>query len=257
MESQLTRNADLQGKVILVTGASSGLGRGVACVLGELGARVLLVGRDERRLQETASSLPSGQGIVCPYDVGQHDKTSAWMAALAKEHGAVHGLVHMAGINRTEPLRFVDMAAVNEVLNVNVQSCVSLVRAFRQKTVRAYPDARVVLASSISAFRGFVGTAAYSASKGAVMALTRQMAAELAGEKILVNAIAPGLVDTKMSRADRENVPEESWVALQQAHLLGVGVPEDIAWPVVFLLSHGARWMTGQTLVVDGGLTCH
>lgn len=248
---------DLTDRTVLVTGASSGLGRDACRLLVELGARVVLVARNEERLRETAATLPAERCWIRPFDVTRHAETADWMTAIAADYGPLFGLVHLAGVSQTEAVRFLDFERLEAVIDINLKSAFSLAKAFRQKPVRAHPEARLILTASVSALRGYPGMAAYSASKGGIVALTRQMAVELARENIRVNALAPGLVRTEMTAADRDQLPPAGWEALEQAHLLGVGRPRDVSMPIAFLLSEAARWMTGQTLVVDGGLTIH
>jgi NAD(P)-dependent dehydrogenase (short-subunit alcohol dehydrogenase family) len=246
---------DLTNKTILVTGASSGIGRDTAVLLSQLGARVILVARNEARLNETLALMQPGDHVVSAYDLTQHEQTSEWMAELAAAHGPLFGLVHLAGISHTEAIRFLDLEKLEEVFDVNVKTAFSLVKAFRQKPVRANPEARIVLVSSVSATRGYSGMTTYSASKGAILAMTRPLAVELAREGIRVNCVVPGLVQTEMTIADRAMLPTQEWTALEQSHPLGVGRPRDISQPIAFLLSAASGWMTGQSLVIDGGLT--
>jgi NAD(P)-dependent dehydrogenase (short-subunit alcohol dehydrogenase family) len=255
MSSPILNPFDLSGKTILVTGASSGIGRDTAVLLSQLGARVILVARNEERLKETCSLMEPGDHVVSAFDLTHHDETSAWMSRLATAHGQIFGLVHLAGISHTEAIRFLDLEKLEEVFDVNVKTAFSLTKAFRQKPVRANPEARIVLVSSVSATRGYSGMTTYSASKGAVLAMTRPLAVELAREGIRVNCIVPGLVQTEMTIADKAMLPPKEWEALEQAHPLGVGKPRDISLPIAFLLSPAALWMTGQSIVVDGGLT--
>jgi len=255
MESHLFNPLDLAGKTILVTGASSGIGRDTAIVLSQLGARVILVARNTDRLEETHSMLQPGKHIVSSFDLTQHEETSAWMASLASANGPIFGLVHLAGISHTEAIRFLDMALLEKVFDVNVKTAFSLTKAFRQKSVRALPEARIVLVSSVSATRGYSGMTTYSASKGAILSMTRPLAVELAREGLRVNCVVPGLVQTEMTIADKGMLPPKEWEALELAHPLGVGHPRDISMPIAFLLSPAARWMTGQSIIIDGGLT--
>jgi NAD(P)-dependent dehydrogenase (short-subunit alcohol dehydrogenase family) len=246
---------DLSGRRVLVTGASSGIGRDTCILLSELGARVVLVARDEERLQETLKQMRPGDHLVRAFDITRHDDTSDWMSQIAVACGPLFGLVHLAGISHTEALRFLDLAKLDEIIDVNLKSAFSLCRAFRQKNVRVRPQARIVLVSSVSAIRGYSGMSVYAASKGGVYSMVAPLAHELAREDIRVNCVVPGLVRTEMAAAIEIHRPAEEWAAVEKAHPLGVGQPRDVSQPIAFLLSAAANWMTGQALIVDGGLT--
>jgi NAD(P)-dependent dehydrogenase (short-subunit alcohol dehydrogenase family) len=246
---------DLTGKTVLVTGASSGIGRDTCVVLSQLGATVVLTGRDQSRLEETLALMQPGDHIISAYDVTKHNETSQWMAEIAARTGALFGLVHLAGISHTEAIRFLDMDKLEEVLDLNLKSAFSLVKAFRQKNVRSNPEACVVLTASVSGIRGYPGMTTYSASKGGIIAITRPLALELAKENIRVNCVVPGLVHTEMTVEMQKHRPAKEWEAVKQAHPLGMGTPRDVSLPICFLMSPASAWMTGQAIVVDGGLT--
>jgi len=246
---------DLSGKTVMVTGASSGIGRDTCIVLSELGARVILVARDEQRLQETLNGMSGGDHLIRVFDVTKHAETASWMSGIAKEIGAIFALVHLAGISHTAALRFLDMNQLDQILDINLKSAFSLAHAFRQKSVREQPEARIVLTSSVSAIRGYPGMTSYAASKGGILAITPPLAVELARENIRVNCVTPGLVHTEMSLGIQTQRPADTWDAVVNAHPLGVGVPRNISLPIAFLLSPASAWMTGQCITIDGGLT--
>lgn len=246
---------DMTGKTVLVTGASSGIGRDTSIFLSQLGARVILVARNEEKLRQTLSQMDGKDHLIKPYDITRHEQTSSWMLDTASESGPIHGLVHSAGITHTEALRFFDLAKLEEILDINLKSSFSLASAFRQKRVRATPEARLIFISSVAAIRGYPGLSSYAASKGGVLAMTRPLAVELAREGINVNCVIPGYVVTEMTESAQSGLPPDQWEKLQARHPLGVGHPRDISQPIAFLLSSGARWITGQALIVDGGLS--
>ncbi len=247
---------DLTGRAILVTGASSGIGRETARLISQLGARVILVGRSEERLEETLRSLDGGGHRAEPFDLSLTDEIPLWLKSISASSGPLHGLVHSAGIQRLRPLRVLTSAVLQEVMRTNLDAAVSLTKGFRQKGVFA-ANASVVLLSSVMSLVGQAGVTAYAASKGAINAVTRALAVELAPEHIRVNCVAPGYVETEMAAALWSSLTQDQRSAIESMHLLGVGKPRDVANAVAFLLSETARWITGTVLVVDGGYTAH
>ena len=247
---------DLTGRSYLVTGASSGIGRETCVLLAELGARVALLARDETRLRATLAAMPPGAHHVEVCDLEATATLPARLTQLAADFGPLHGMVHCAGILGTVPLRAREPEDIARTLRVNLESALLLAKGFRQRGVRA-PSASIVFLASVAGLTGVAGRADYSASKGGLIALTRSLAAEFARENIRVNCVAPAWVETEMTRASLDALPPEAATALRARHLLGLGQPRDIAHAVAFLLADTARWITGTTLVVDGGYTAH
>ena len=244
----------LEGRTVLVTGASSGIGRETAVVLSKLGARLVLSGRNPERLQQTLDQLEARDHAVEVLELTPVPDLSGWMKGLAQKVGGLHGLVHSAGINVTKPLPSLKPPDMRGILEINVNAAVELARAFRQRSVCA-AGASIVFVSSIMALAGAPATVAYAASKGALNALARSMAVELAREKIRVNTVAPGHVGTEMSDRLRDLLTPERYAMIEAAHPLGIGTATDVAYAVAFLLAETGRWITGSTLVVDGGFT--
>jgi len=247
---------DLSGRTILVTGASSGIGRQTAIHLADLGARLVLVGRSEERLRQTASQLSDAEHIVQPRDLSDVDAVPKWLKGLCKEIGRIGGLVHSAGVHLMKPLRFMSPQEFSDVMTVNVTAAATLLKALRQKGVCDQP-ASAVLISSVMGMVGQAGVSAYCASKGAVCSLTRAAALELAEEQIRVNCVAPGWVQTEMADRAAETLTDDQLAEIRGMHPLGLGEPNDVANAVAFLMSDAAKWITGTTLVVDGGYTAH
>lgn len=239
---------------MLVTGASSGLGRATAVLLSRLGARVILVSRREPQLRETLAALDgSGHGVE-PFDLLNTAEIPAWLGEIGPRYGPFHGLVHAAGVLSSKPLRFLEQNDWSDTLRLNLDSAFALAKGFRQRSVCASPSAMVFF-SSVAALVGTPGKSAYAASKGGIISLTRALAVELAGERIRVNCVAPGWVETEMTALDAQSMTPEQLEALRQRHLLGFGRPEDVAHAVAFMLADTGRWMTGTTLVMDGGFS--
>ncbi len=247
---------DLTGRRILVTGASSGIGRETAILLSGLGAKVTLAGRDEARLAQTAALLAGEGHTVAAFDLAQLDAIPAWVRALAASGGAFHGVIHSAGIHKASPLKVLSPALLDEVMRVNVHSAAMLAKGFRQKGCRA-EEGSIVLLASVAGIAGEPGISAYSASKAALIGLARSLAVELAPERIRVNSIAPGFVQSEMSDRLREFLSDDQFAAIERNHPLGIGTVRDVANGAAFLLSSASRWITGTNLVIDGGYTAH
>lgn len=247
---------DLSGRHFLVTGASSGIGRETAILISQLGGRLTVTGRSPERLNETLLALNSAGHRAEPYDLEDVSGIPVWMKNLAG-NGPFHGLVHCAGIHSMTPLRVVEPATLDRVMRINFQTAVMLARGIRHKNCIAPTGGSIVFVSSVAGLVGEAGVSAYSASKAALLGLTRSLAMELASERIRVNAVAPGFVKSEMSDRLTASLPPEYAGAIEKKHPLGVGTVTDVANSIVFLLADTARWITGSTLVVDGGYSAH
>ncbi len=247
---------DLSGQTILVTGASSGIGRETCVLLSQLGAKLILVARNEERLEQTKSLLDGDDHRVEPFDLADVDSIPRWLKVVGKEDGPLDGLVHSAGVQVTRTLQFLSSKNIDDVMQVNFTAAVILAKGFRQRGVSA-PSSSIALISSVMGLVGQPAVAAYAASKGALIALTKSLALELAGEGIRVNCVAPGQVRTEMTQMMAQSLTEEQYAAIEAHHPLGIGEPIDVANAVAFLLADTGRWITGSTLVVDGGYTAH
>lgn len=246
----------LEERTILVTGASSGIGRETAILLSQLGARLILVGRNLEELEKTLSSLEGTAHQVHAFDLSAVDDIPRWMKEVVCKCGPFHGLVHCAGVQITKPLRILTSSNIDEVMKINVNASFGLIKGFRQKGVCANSGS-VVLISSVMGLVGQPGISAYSASKGALVTLAKSLALELAKENIRVNCVAPAHVHTEMAEKLHETLTSEQVENIQKMHPLGIGNPRDVANAIAFLLADTGRWITGTTLVVDGGYTAH
>jgi 3-oxoacyl-[acyl-carrier protein] reductase len=246
----------LQGRTILVTGASSGIGRATAVLLSKLGARLVLVARDKDKLSEIESLLNNSENLIEVFNLSQVDEISDWLRVVALKVGGLHGLVHSAGVHLARPLRLVNEKSISDVFEVNVNAAIGLAKGFRQKSV-CPSGGSIVFLSSVMGLVGQPGVSVYSASKGAIIALTKSLALELAREGIRVNCIAPGTVRTEMTENLEKSLTSEQFQAIELMHPLGLGRPVDVANGVAFLLAETGRWVTGSTLVIDGGYTAH
>jgi NAD(P)-dependent dehydrogenase (short-subunit alcohol dehydrogenase family) len=242
----------LAGRCVLVTGASSGIGRETAVLLSELQAKLILNGRDPARLEQTRQRL-SGEGhAVAPFDLTALDQIPQWLHTLTGEHGRLHGLVHAAGMQWTLPVRAVSPEKLEQVIRVNFSSAVMLARGLSQKACRA-PETSLVFLASVMGLAAKPAISVYAGTKAALMGFTRSLAVELARDKVRVNCLAPGFVKTEMFEQMERLLTPEQLTALEQAHPLGFGTARDVASAAAFLIADTGRWITGSTLVIDGG----
>ncbi len=244
----------LKGKNILVTGASSGLGRACATVASGLGANVILVGRDEDRLAVVLRELtPSGRHLVFAQDLTVYTEIDRMVSSAVAQLGPLDGFVHSAGLGMTLPLRSTTPTQLEKVFAINVYAAIELCRVLAKKDAVGPNGSSFVLISSIMGLVGEPGKTAYCASKSALLSATRAMAVELAPRRVRVNCVLPAVVETEMAAAYFGTVSPETKAAVVAAHPLGLGTPDDVANACAFLLSDGSRWITGSHLIVDGG----
>lgn len=240
---------DLTGKRILVTGASSGIGRACAVCAAELGASVVMTGRRADALRETLSMCVGSGHQIFAGDITSPD----FVRELAESAGKIDGLVHAAGIAPMCPVGMLDKDAVDSVMGVNYYSFLELMKHYSKKKYRG-ERLSVVAVSSVSCAAGWAGGAAYCGSKGALSASVRALAMELAPKGIWVNAVCPSNIKTPLYDAGASDMNDEDALKeLIKKQPLGLGEPEQVAWPVCFLLSDAASFITGVNLPVDGG----
>jgi NAD(P)-dependent dehydrogenase (short-subunit alcohol dehydrogenase family) len=245
---------DMTDRRILVTGASSGIGRETAVMLSQLGARIILVARDRSRLEETHSLLEGSGHRIELRDLAVLDEIPDWMKSVSQEFGMLSGLVHCAGLQMTLPLHRVTAGQVEKLVRINLTAAIMLAKGMRQTGVLASPGSLVLLSSAMGLV-GSIGKSVYSSTKSGLVGLTKSLALELARDGLRVNCIAPSFVATPMYEEMKHRVGPEQMSAIESAHPLGIGSPRDVANAIAFLLADTGRWITGTTLVVDGGYT--
>lgn len=239
----------LEGKTTLITGASSGIGAGTAVECSRMGATVVLTGRNEQRLQEVLFRLDTSFAQQHQYVVADLSLEEE-AAALVEKVGQIDGLVNNAGVNRVKPVSFIKSDDLDYIFQNNTYSAVLLTKLLVKKK-KLNRNGSIVFTSSISAFFNAPGRALYAGSKAALTAFMRSFAVELADKGIRANAVHPGLVETKLMA---ENLTEEEMQNNLKEYPLGrFGKPEDIARAIVYLLSDASSWVTGTSLIVDGG----
>lgn len=246
----------LVNKNILVTGASSGIGAHCCITCSEFGANLILLGRDQRKLDQTLEKLKSGNHSVLSYDLMYIEGIEKALEEPLSKYGKIHGFIHSAGIDITLPLNSLRNKDYQTIFNTNVISGFEIARILSKKQFFAIDGASFIFISSVMGMVGESGKIAYSASKGALLAGCRSMAVELAPKKIRVNCISPAIVQTDLVKNLFSQLPEESIQKIRSMHPLGFGSPADIANASVFLLSDEAKWITGSNFVIDGGYSC-
>ena len=235
----------LHGKSVLITGASSGIGRAAAIACAQAGASVILSGRDRERLDASLALLAAGgahRAIVA-------DLTDpAQLAALAEQAGMLDGVVHSAGVTGFAPVRMLQQGLLDTVMGANFTAPVLLTqKLLYRKSLNN--GASMVFLSSLAAHTGTVGVGAYAASKAALEGFIRSLALEIAPRGMRANCVAPAMVATPMVSTDPDFLAEKS-----RHYPLGLGRPEDVAHAVLYLLADASRKVTGISLDLDGGL---
>lgn len=241
-----------QEKHILVTGASSGIGRATAQMLAACGAKLTVCGRDEERLDQTLRSLAGNNNCAIVGGIGSLDEGHDLIMAATKDGASLNGIFHAAGVVSIRQTKLLSGDHIDAMFSASVDGALGIAKACAKKNVLV-EGSSILFMSSVAGSRGRSGMVAYSASRAALGGLTRALAAELAPKKIRVNEIIAGAVETPMHQSIVKNLDKNSEEEYRNLHLLGFGDTEDISNAALFLLSDASRWVTGSSMVVDGG----
>lgn len=239
----------LTNKIILITGASSGIGKSIAVECSNLGAQLIIMGRNIDRLKETLSLLTGENHSMVSIDMNDKDRISSFITELPK----LDGIVHCAGTLKTVLTKFLRRNELDEIFETNFFSIIYFNSLLLNKKKINNCASFVFLSSTASSLVAEYGNAAYSASKGALTAYSKVLALELVSKKIRVNCVLPGMVKTPMHekiQIDIDQLKED-----EKKYPLGYGTPEDVAFAVIYLLSNCSKWITGTGILLDGGLT--
>lgn len=241
----------LAGKLALITGGGSGIGFDIARCMVQAGAQVVITGRREQPLQEAVGML----GEKAHYfvnDVTARDLLDDLVASVEATHGSIDILVNNAGVNMKKPALEVTDADFDRIVHTNLNAVFSLTRACAQRMI-ARKRGTIIMISSMAAYYGIDRVVAYAASKSAVEGMVKVLASEFSGQGVRVNAIAPGFIETAMSKTAMSGDPDRFARAMRRTPMGAFGKPDDIGWAAVFLASEAAKYITGVSLPVDGG----
>jgi NAD(P)-dependent dehydrogenase (short-subunit alcohol dehydrogenase family) len=238
----------LENKHILVTGASSGIGRQIAITCSELGAKLIITGRNEQKLRETFCKLDNDGHILFLADLNNPKDRNQ----LIREVENLNGLVNCAGYNELLPISFIENSIYDKITDINYKSPLLLTTELI-KEKKMSKNSSIVFISSIAAYKPAVGYVLYSGAKGALTSIAKSLAIELGKKGITVNSISPGLIITDL--LETIITPIELDNQKKKYPLKKLGTPIDVANACAFLLSDASKWITGIDLVIDGGVT--
>lgn len=238
----------IKDKFLLITGASSGIGRAISIECSKLGAHIYITGRNFSRLEETGHMLYNGNHNSILADLSNKDDLGNLVSHLPN----LDGIIHAAGFLKKVPLKFISEKSMLETFQPNFFSPAILTQQLYKKN-KINNNASIVFISSIASSIASIGNITYMASKGALNSLVRGMALELAVKNIRVNAVEPALVLTDLVKKSMTNEDLEKY--LKSFPLKRFGQPEEIAYATIFLLSNASQWITGTSLRIDGGVT--
>ncbi|EKY13138.1 SDR family NAD(P)-dependent oxidoreductase [Capnocytophaga sp. oral taxon 324] len=238
----------LENKTILVTGASSGIGKAIAIECSKMGAQVVITGRNEQRLQETYGQLEGAQPAYIVADLTKKED----IETLAKQIDSLNGLVNCAGISGHLLFSFLKEDDINKMFNINFFSQLYLTKEVLNKKKMTKNSSIIFITSTSGILSSYIGGSIYSATKGALNGLLKTLAIELAPKKVRVNSVMPSMIETSIM--DSGNITDEQIELDKQKYpLKRYGTPKEVAYAVIYLLSDASSWTTGTNLLIDGG----
>jgi len=239
---------------VLISGASSGIGYSTAYLLNSLGVNTVLLGRNKSKLEESMSKLkhPDNASIIV-FDFLSDVSIKDELRQSVADSGAFSGFVHSAGIDSAKPYKLLKSQDFDTMNKLNITAPFQVVKDLLHKSVFSPEGGSIVWLGSVMGSLGQKGKIAYTSSKAAVDGFVKSLALELAGKKIRVNSVAPGIVETPLTDELFSKTTEENIKAIEAMHPLGLGKPEDVANLIGFLLSDQSKWVTGTTHFIDGG----
>lgn len=240
----------LEDKSILVTGASSGIGRAIAIECSKMGAKLIVTGRNESRLNDTFITLAGNSHVQIIADLSNE----AEITTLCEKSPCLDGIVHSAGFTIPVPFQFVTKEKLDSIFNVNFTSTALLSQQLLKKKKLSKESSIVFISSVSGVFCSAIGSSLYSASKGAINGLIKGMALDLAGKGIRVNSVNPGMIETNIF-SDGVITKEQLTEDAKLYPLKRYGKAEEVAYAAIYLLSDASKWVTGSNLLIDGGYT--
>jgi len=246
----------LQNKNILITGASSGIGKECAFRCYEEGAKVHLLGRNERSLKEIYAQLNDNNNSISILDLQDFERYQNIIESIVTKHGKIDGFIHSAGYQIVLPISAMNYQMYLDIFSVNTISAFEFIRLLSKKNYGNLSGMSIVLIASIMSVLADTALTAYCASKSALVGGAKALALELANKGIRINCISPGtLADTAMTDNLKKQISEEEFHRIEQEYPMGLGSTKDISSLCLFLLSDESKWITGQNIIVDGGLS--
>lgn len=242
----------LEGKTILITGASSGIGRGIAIECSKMGASVILVGRNAEQLEVTSHALHGSNHRILITDISDEHS----IQKLAEDCPVIDGFINSAGIPQLIPVPHINKDNLSQIIDVNTIGPIVLISSLLKKKKVARGASVVFIASIAGIHIAELGGSSYAATKGAISGFVKGAALDLASKQIRVNSICPGLVQTNiLNMAESMFSEKEIQANINKYPLKQFGTVEDIAWGAIYLLSGASKWITGINLTIDGGYT--
>ena len=246
----------LKNKIIVITGASSGIGEQCAKSISDFGATVVLIGRNKDRLKAVSESLNNRPHLMIPIDLTNYSEIEDAIKYIVNSIGNISGFVHSAGTECSVPISMMEPDNYEDLFAINTIAGFELAKVISKKKYIDSKGASFVFIASTMGIIGIPSLVGYSASKGALISGSKSLALELAKKKINVNCISPGhILGTNMTDNAFAKIPKEAILKLKDKYPLGFGDSNDIANACIFLLSDASKWITGTNLVIDGGYT--